>query len=311
MGDWSRRLGAWQVTRVPVATTAVLRPLAGRLAGRSLGLVMAGGGARAFAHLGVLAALEEAQIAVERVARCSVGGVVAALHAAGHSAAQAREVIYAEFVRKRPFSDYTLLTVALTKGQRRRRALSRAFGDLDIEALPRQFRCTSTDLLAREVVVHRTGRLVPALMATTALPGLFPPVKLDDRLLVDGGVLSNLPVEALSERAEGPLVAVNISMGGGGSAAPAADAAGPTPTATAPAPRRYLRTPALGETLLRTMLIGSGGAVTAAQQAGAIVITPTAMGVGLLEFHQLDELVAAGWDAGRRLVAESGLSSLL
>jgi EmrB/QacA subfamily drug resistance transporter len=301
---WSSHLDAWQVTRAGAATAAELRPLAARLAGRSLGLVMAGGGARAFAHLGVLAALEEADIAVDRVAGCSVGGIVAALHAVGLSAAEAREVVYAEFVRGRPFSDYTLPTVALAKGQRRRRALVHAFGSRSIETLPRQFRCTSTDLLAREVVIHRTGELVPALMATTALPGLFPPVKLDGRLLVDGGVLSNLPVEALGERAEGPLVAVNISMGGappsGGSAAGSVEH-----------PSRPLRTPALGETLLRTMLIGSGGAVSDARAAGAIVVTPPAMGVGLLEFHQLDELVAAGRDAGRLLVEESGLSSLL
>ena len=195
-------------------------------------------------------------------------------------------------------------TVALAKGQRRRRALVHAFGSRSIEALPRQFRCTSTDLLAREVVVHRSGELVPALMATTALPGLFPPVKLDGRLLVDGGVLSNLPIEALGERAEGPVVAVNISMGG------APPSTGPTGAAAGAQPRP-LRTPALGETLLRTMLIGSGGAVSAARAAGAIVVTPPAMGVGLLEFHQLDELVVAGHDAGRRLVEESGLSSLL
>ena len=95
-------------------------------------------------------------------------------------------------------------------------------------------------------------------------------------------------------------MAVNISMGG---SAPARPVAGGV---TLP-----LRTPALGETLLRTMLIGSGGAVEAARSAGAIVVTPAAMGVGLLEFHQLDTLVASGLAAGRRIVAESGLSSLL
>ena len=105
---------------------------------------------------------------------------------------------------------------------------------------------------------------------------------------------------ALAERAEGPLVAVNISMGG------SAPPTGPRTVTAATAAHT-----ALGETLLRTMLIGSGGAVSAARAAGAIVITPPAMGVGLLEFHQLDTLVEAGLDAGRRLVEESGLSSLL
>ncbi|GAA2162794.1 MFS transporter [Pedococcus bigeumensis] len=297
---WSQRLDAWQVTTVDGPTASALRPLVARLAGRSLGLVLAGGGARAFAHLGVLAALEEADVAVDRVAGCSVGGVVAALHAAGMSAVEAREQVYAEFVRGRPFSDYTVPTAALAKGQRRRRAITRVFGETVMESLPHQFRCVSTDLLSREVVVHRRGPLVPALMATTALPGLFPPVELEGRLLVDGGVLSNLPVDALLERPEGPLVAVNISMGGSSGVRPPASG-----------PPRPLRTPALGETLLRTMLIGSGGAVEAARAAGAIVVTPAAMGVGLLEFHQLDTLVAAGLTAGRRLVAESGLPSLL
>jgi EmrB/QacA subfamily drug resistance transporter len=297
---WSVLLDAWQVTRVVTPTSGELRALTARLAGRSLGLVLAGGGARAFAHLGVLAALEEAAIPVDRVAGCSVGAIVAALHASGMSAQEAREHAYAGFVRGRPFSDYTVPTTSLAKGHRRRRALATVFGDTLAESLPRQFRCVSTDLLAREVVVHRTGLLVPALMASTALPGLFPPVQVDGRLLVDGGVLDNLPVTALSERPEGPLVAVNISMGG--SASPRSTSGGPT---------RPLRTPALGETLLRTMLIGSGGAVEDARAAGAIVVTPPAMGVGLLEFHQLDTLVEAGLAAGRRLVAESGLASLL
>ena len=297
---WSVLLDAWQVTRVAAPTLGELRALTARLAGRSLGLVLAGGGARAFAHLGVLAALEEAAIPVDRVAGCSVGAIVAALHAVGLSAHEAREHVYAGFVRGRPFSDYTVPTASLAKGHRRRRALTTVFGDTVAESLPHQFRCVSTDLLAREVVVHRSGPLVPALMASTALPGLFPPVQVGGRLLVDGGVLDNLPVAALCERPEGPLVAVNISMGGSAAPRPPTDA-----------PPRPLRTPALGETLLRTMLIGSGGAVEEARAAGAIVITPPAMGVGLLEFHQLDTLVEAGLTAGRRLVEESGLSSLL
>ena len=305
---WSRSLTAWQVTAVPSATPAALRGVASRLAGRSLGLVLAGGGARAFAHLGVLQALEEVGVAVDRVAGCSVGAVVAALHASGRPAAESRELVYAEFVRGRPFSDYTLPLVALAKGQRRRRALARAFDGVPIEALPLQFRCVSTDLLSRQVVVHRSGPLVPALMASTALPGLFPPVRMDGRLLVDGGVLSNLPVEALTERPEGPVVAVNISMGGGTDVPRDGTAGAGDHVLAAPRPPRM---PALVDTLLRTMLIGSGGAAAAAQAAGHVVVTPPPMGVGLLEFHQLDVLVEAGLVAGRRLLADPAFSALL
>ena len=293
---WTDALDAWRVTAVARAGVPELRELSDRLAGAALGLVLAGGGARALAHVGVLAALEEAGIPVDRVAGCSVGAIVAGLHASGRSAAETREAVYAEFVRGRPFSDYTLPRHALARGGRVRAGLQRNFGDVAIEALPHQFRCVSTDLHARELVVHRRGRLADALTASIALPGLFPPVVLDGRVLVDGGVLSNLPTEALTERDEGPLVAVNIGMGGSGPATP------PAPGA----PVRPPRTPMLGETLLRTMLIGSGGAAAEARAAGAVVVTPPSLGVGLLEFHQFDVLYDGGLQAGRRLV-EDGL----
>jgi predicted acylesterase/phospholipase RssA len=292
---WSQALGAWHVTAVTAPTAGGLRPLAARLAGRSLGLVLAGGGARGFAHIGVLQALEEANLPVGRVAGTSVGGILGAMHAMGWDAAEVRERAYAEFVRGRPFSDYTLPRRSLARGHRIRRALARHFGDATVEGLPVPLRCVSTDLLAREAVVHRTGSLVEVLSATAALPGLFPPVRLDGRLLVDGGVLANLPVEALTERPEGPLVAVNIAMGGGGAPRQAPER---TP--------RPLRVPAIGETMLRTMLIGSAGAVPAAQELGAVVLTPSTAGAGLLEFHQFDVVVEAGLAAGRRLVEECG-----
>ena len=113
-------------------------------------------------------------------------------------------------------------------------------------------------------------------------------------MLVDGGVLDNLPVGALTERDEGPIVAVNIGMGGDARPRPV-DGSGAPPT-----PSR-VRIPALGETLMRSLFIGSGGAVQAARQAGAIVVTPSSMGVGLLEFHQLDRMVESGREAGRAL----------
>ena len=94
-------------------------------------------------------------------------------------------------------------------------------------------------------------------------------------------------MDLLTERDEGPVVAVNIAMGGGGGKRPDADK-----------PVRA-RVPALGETLLRTMMIGSGGAVSAAREQGAWVVTPATLGVGLLEFHQFDRMVSAGRLAAR------------
>jgi predicted acylesterase/phospholipase RssA len=142
--------------------------------------------------------------------------------------------------------------------------------------------------------VHRRGVVADAVEASAHLPVLLPPLPDEEgRLLIDGGVLDNLPVDLLTERDEGPVVAVNISMGGSGGGGGRSRTGRP-------------RVPALGETLLRTMMIGSGGAVAAARAQGAWVVTPPTLGVGLLEFHQLDRMVEAGRGAARALLEEAG-----
>jgi predicted acylesterase/phospholipase RssA len=290
---WVAVTDAWQLTVVDGEPAVGLRALADRLAGRSLGLTLAGGGARAFAHIGVLRELEEAGLHVDRLSGSSIGAIIAGLHAWGRDGEDLEEVCYAEFVRRRPFGDWTLPTHSLAKGRRMHDGLVRALGDSVFEGLPRQLHAVSTDLVTRSRQVHRRGPVVDAVMASARLPVLLPPIPDDSgRLLVDGGILDNLPVDLLTERDEGPVVAVNISMGGSGGG-------GKSRTGRP-------RMPALGETLLRTMMIGSGGAVAAARDQGAWVVTPPTLGVGLLEFHQLDRMIDAGRAAARALLEEAG-----
>ena len=295
---WSTALDPWQTTVVDGPVPAGVRALADRISGGAVGLVLAGGGARGFAHLGVLRELQEAGINVDRVAGCSIGAAIAAGHATGMSSDELEARGYQEWVRRRPFSDYTVPLVSLARGRRFEASLARCVGaDTVIEGLPGQFRCVSTDLATRSRVVHDRGRLVAAVRASVGIPVLLPPVADGARLLVDGGVLDNLPVDLLTERDEGPVVAVNISMGGSG--APSSG------TGRSGTPRR-VRVPALGETLIRTMTIGSGGAVAAAREQGADVVTPATLGVGLLEFHQFDLMVEAGRAAARALLERTG-----
>ncbi len=299
LAAWSDAVQPWRTTLAADlgegALAAALRPVADRIAGRSVGLVLAGGGARALTHVGVLRELEESGIVVDRVAGCSVGAIIAAVWATGVDGAGLDAMTYAELVRRRPFSDYTLPLVSLARGRRMAAGLHRAFGESLIEAQPRSFACVSTDLSARSRHVHRTGGLAAAVCASASLPVLLPPRRSGDLLLVDGGILDNLPVQLLTERDEGPVVAVNIAMGGA-----------PRPAAAPGAPVRPPRVPALGETLLRTMMIGSGGAVATARELGAVVVTPSPGGVGLLEFHQFDRMVEAGRSAARALLETTG-----
>ncbi|HEU4675919.1 MAG TPA: DHA2 family efflux MFS transporter permease subunit [Motilibacteraceae bacterium] len=286
---------AWHARLEPLTTHHVdparpvdgVRALARRLAGRSPALVLAGGGARAFAHLGVLEVFEEAGLSFDRVAGTSSGAVVAALWATGRSAAEIDAAVYNEFVRHRLLGDVTLPTAGLIKGRRVGAALRRNFGDTLIEELDREFACVSVDLLGKQSVVHRTGRLADAVFASLRLPGVFAPMRLSGTLHVDGTVLDNLPVAALTERNEGPVVAVDISVGGG------QRREGPP------------RMPSIGETLMRTMLLGGAQNLSEARRRADLVITPRTTGVGMLEWHEIDTARAAG-----RAAAEDALPAV-
>ncbi len=190
-----------------------LRPLAARIAGRSVGLVLSGGGARALAHLGVIEELEAAGITVDRFAGTSMGAIMAALAATGLDAAGVDAQMYEHYVRK-SHGDYTLPSKGLIRGRRTLASLRTTFGDQLVEELPKQFRCVSVDLLARRTMVHRRGRLADVIACSLRLPVLYAPMVYNGSLHVDGGVLDNVPVDALAGQ-EGPLLAVNVSSVGG------------------------------------------------------------------------------------------------
>jgi NTE family protein len=271
----------------PTHATDDLRPLAARIAGRSIGLVLSGGAARAFAHLGVLDELEAAGVVVDRYAGTSMGAVIAAFAATGIDAAAVDAHIYEYFIRNNPTSDYTLPSKGLIAGRRTLAALQRASAGRLVEELPKEFRCASVDLLARRIVVHRRGPVAYAVACSLRVPGLFAPIVYDGTLHVDGAVLDNLPVAALA-REEGPLIAVSIGT----------DNASPTSEQRSP------RVPGIVDTLMRTMTIGSAMASSAVLEQADLVIHPNVGGVGFLEWHQIDVAREAGRIATRQALPQ-------
>lgn len=301
---WEERITPRSVHTVSPATcTEDLRPLAARIAGRSIGLVLGGGGARAFAHLGVLEELEAAGVMVDRYAGTSMGAVIAALAATGLDAAGVDAYAYEYFIRNNPVRDYTVPVKGLIRGRRTPALLRQAFGEQLVEELPKEFRCVSVDLLGRRAVVHRRGPVVDAVGCSLRLPGIFPPYCYGGTLHVDGGVLDNLPVSALAGD-EGPLVAVSIGFGG----EPQPDANPDSEPGLKPDSAKQIarppRIPGIGETLTRTMMIGSGGAAAATMAKADVVIRPSSRGVGLLEFHQIDQAREFGRAATREALPQ-------
>jgi predicted acylesterase/phospholipase RssA len=281
-----------------------LEVLGRKLTGRSPGFVLSGGGARGMAHIGVLDELQQAGVPIDRIGGCSMGALVGGLFACGHEPDEIEARLREELVDRNPMNDYTLPLAALVRGRKAEAMLLRLFGDRQIEELPREFFCVSSDLVSSELIVHRRGPLYEAVGASFCLPGIGPPVASGDRLLVDGGVLNNLPVETMAARGEGPVVAVDVSSR---FEPPSRDAAGAARPRLARISARVRRAvigwdeprPSLGETITRTIVLGSIDTSEAARRHAEFVIAPEVQGIGLTEFARVAEIRAQGAEAAR------------
>ncbi|MEA2828406.1 MAG: hypothetical protein QOG43_2845 [Actinomycetota bacterium] len=272
--------------------------LARRLVGRSLGVVLSGGGARGFAHIGVLDVLVGAGFEIDRLGGCSMGSLMAALFAAGVPPVEMVERCRRELVERNPFNDYTVPRASLLRAQRAQRMLERILGPVHLEEMPRSCFTVSCDLVDAECVVHRRGPAWEAAGISMCIPGLVPPVVRGNRILVDGGLLDNMPVDVMAAEA-GPIVAVDVVAGGW------------RPRTTGRFfPRRAGRAPAgvplLWETLARTSVVGSRRMNQENRLRADLVISPEVGDVGLLAFDQLDDVVEAGRVAAREAIGALG-----
>ena len=276
---WAGALHPRRRARLDGTAEAVHR-LARRLGGRSPGAVLSGGGARGMAHLGVMAGLEAEGLAVDRWGGCSMGAFVAALAAAGLGPGRADAVCRQHLVQSDPFRDLTLPRHALVGMRRLRRVLLAVFGDLRVEDLPYDYYCVTADLDRGELVVHREGPLAELVAASMAIPGLAPPVRSGGRLLVDGGLLDNLPVDVMLAAQEGPVLAVDVMR-----RSPLSDGTG---------------LPSLWDTVGQAMTIGGRQRVAEARASADLVLTPELGDLGLLAFDRFGTAVGAGRTAVRQ-----------
>lgn len=158
----------------------------------TVGLVLSGGGARGFAHIGVLRVLERRGARYDVIAGTSMGAIIGALYAAGHRPDEIQEI--AEGVSWRDVVDLSLRT-GLMKGDRLHELLE-AHLPATFEELELPLAVISTDIESGEEVVHTEGDLITAIRASAGFPGAFEPVYMDGRTLGDGGIVNNLPVNA-------------------------------------------------------------------------------------------------------------------
>jgi lysophospholipid hydrolase len=284
---------------------ADMQRLARLCTGRGIGLVLSGGGARGLAHIGVIRALEEAGIVPDAVGGSSAGALIAANYAMGRSW-QEIDGLARDLLHQWRQPDYALPTVALLRGHKLTSTLRQVFGEWQIEDLWHSFFCLSVNLTRLKVHVHQQGPLWRAIRASVSLPLVFPPMLEDGNILVDGGLIDNLPAEAMRMRCpEGLVFAVDASQelalnrhyrfGTGVS--------GWHVFLNRFVPReRRIVVPSLVDTLLRVLEYSAVTSRHSNAPFADLVIRPPVDHFGTLEFSAYDRILEAGYYEARERI---------
>lgn len=279
--------------------------LARMLTAGAIGLVLGGGGARGFAHIGVLRALEEAEIPIDLVGGTSMGAIIAAQCAAGWDWQTIQENCRHAFIASGSLDDYTVPIMALLRGRRYKRMLKRMFGELRIEDLPRSFYCVSTNLTRSIAMVHTQGLVHQWVGASIAVPGLGPPVFHRREVLVDGGVVNNLPADIMLRLDRGPVLTVSV-----------------TPDTELPLDDDYpdmispwrvllsrlnplarpINVPSIGSILMQTAWLSQATAGASVRREVDLFFEPPVAEFRLRDWHALDQLVQLGYDHARERI---------
>jgi len=209
--DWLDAAGANRLFHWFGDSDADAARLARVMAGRSVGIVLSGGGARAYSHIGAIRAIREKGIPIDFAGGASMGAVVAACVAMGWDDDEIERRIRKAFVESNPLGDYNLPVVGMVKGKRVNARLQEHFGEVDINDLKIPYYALSTNLTTGKVHLHRSGSLRQALRATISLPGILPPVVDGDDILVDGAVLNNFPVDMMRDLHQGFIIGSDVS----------------------------------------------------------------------------------------------------
>ena len=281
-----------------------IKRLARFVSGRAVGLVLAGGGARGFAHIGVIKALMEAHVPIDQLGGTSMGAIIAAGLALEWGIEELTARMRAAFVDNNPLSDYTLPLIALVRGRKVSNLLRENFGEGRIEEMAKPFFCVSSDLTLGRIHVHRAGPVWRALRASVALPGILPPVTHHGHLLVDGGVMNNLPVDVMSQNAQGPIIASDVT--GELDLRVADDQYGERPIWWLLA-QRMRGTPSIVSILMRSGTVGSEAQRRVVREQADYLFEPPLKDMGLRDWKAFNRAIAEGYAHATQMIEQRGI----
>ncbi|MDI1363925.1 MAG: patatin-like phospholipase family protein, partial [bacterium] len=270
---------------------ADIERLARVLTGQSVGLVLSGGGARAYAHIGAIEAMRERGIPIDFVGGASMGAVIAAGLAMGWDDGEMEVRIRKAFVDSSPLDDIAFPMVAMTRGDKVKARLQEHFGDVQISDLWLPFFCVSSNLTSGAYHLHRRGALHDALRASISLPGVLPPVCQDGAVLVDGAVMKNFPADVMRAFQLGPIVGVDVTRG-----------RSITDEDVVPPPSlwkwfwsgEWRKGPPIVALLMRAATVSTGRDLTASREASDVLITPKLDKIDIRDWRAFAPAVHAG-----------------
>lgn len=295
--EWATAQPFAQVLNLKPGRPEHLERLARATLRRQRVLVLGGGGARGFAHIGALAAIEELGLRdFDMVMGVSIGALVASLVAFDLPAAEILSNLERVIIKARPYS-FTLPRGSLFTLHNSRLELERFFGSARLQDSWLPLRTFSTNLSTNQLQGWSSGDIATAVIASMSVPGIFPPVA-DGRghLNVDGGILNNLPVAEARRRSNGRIVAMSLDPDPAPGAGPGAETGGEL--------RGERQPPSLGRTIIDAMMCGSHATNRAQERLADVLLRPDIGGFPFLDWKRYREIHAVGYeDARQRLQA--------
>ncbi len=236
-----------------------------------LALVLGGGAARGFAHIGVIQILEESGIKPNMVVGTSAGSVVAAIYASGKTGAQLQRI--ADVMDQSALTDWnmSILKRGMMRGEALERFIRQQTGSKNMEQLPLLLGVVATDLQSGEGILFQKGDIATAVHASSAVPSVFEPVKIGDREYVDGGLVSPVPVRYARQMGADIVVAVDISSAPEGN-----------------------KSDDMFKILLQTFTIMSKSISSYELGQADVLIRPALLGVSSIEFANRQQSIDAG-----------------
>lgn len=281
------------------------RRLARIVTGHAVGVVLSGGGAKGYAHAGVLKALEEAGIEIDMIGGTSIGSVIGAGYAMGLTPDEIISQNMDLFKRHDPFREYTLPIMSVLGSTKLDALFKEAFEETRIEDLWLTYFCVSSNLTTAKERIHKDGYLWKASRASMSLPGVLVPVVEGRNLLVDGGVVNNLPGDIMKTMCRGTVITVDV--------APKRDIELCDGADSFPSPWKVLRSrlnpfarslnpPSILQILGRSTMLASVHNLLKVTAESRYHLAPPVQEFGMLETDKADEIAAVGYRYAKEIV---------